>query len=63
MSRRRRNGFELRISCFGFPSSRRYFSIDPDSDIQAPVPSQRKLIFNRTITLKDTWAKIEGKQK
>ncbi len=40
-----------------------YFSIDPDSDLEPPVPSQRKLVFNRTITLKDTWAKIEGKQK
>ncbi|HUI06344.1 MAG TPA: glutamine--tRNA ligase, partial [Verrucomicrobiae bacterium] len=40
-----------------------YFTLDPDSDIQAPVPSQRKLVFNRTITLKDAWAKIEGKQK
>src|SRR5664280_1177855 len=40
-----------------------YFSIDPDSDLEAPVPSQRKVVFNRTITLKDTLAKIEGKQK
>ncbi len=40
-----------------------YFSIDPDSDLEPPVPSQRKLVFNRTITLKDTWAKIESKQK
>ncbi|HUI06780.1 MAG TPA: glutamine--tRNA ligase/YqeY domain fusion protein [Verrucomicrobiae bacterium] len=40
-----------------------YFSLDTDSDIQAPVPSQRKLVFNRTITLKDTWAKIEQKGK
>ena len=39
-----------------------YFTLDPDSDIEAPVPSQRKLVFNRTITLKDTWAKIEKKQ-
>ncbi|HUJ10236.1 MAG TPA: glutamine--tRNA ligase/YqeY domain fusion protein [Verrucomicrobiae bacterium] len=34
-----------------------YFSIDPDSDLEPPVPSQRKIVFNRTITLKDTWAK------
>ncbi|MDO9347666.1 MAG: glutamine--tRNA ligase, partial [Anaerolineales bacterium] len=31
-----------------------YFCIDPDS---APG----KLVFNRTVTLKDTWAKIEQK--
>jgi glutaminyl-tRNA synthetase len=34
-----------------------YFSIDPDSDLEPPVPSQRRLVFNRTISLKDTWAK------
>jgi len=38
-----------------------YFSLDTDSDLEAPVPSERKLVFNRTITLKDTWAKIEKK--
>lgn len=54
--------FELRDSYFGFPSAQRYFSIDPDSDLEPPVPSQRKLVFNRTITLKDTWAKIEKKR-
>ncbi len=32
-----------------------YFSLDPDSAPGKPV-------FNRTITLKDTWAKIEKKQ-
>lgn len=32
-----------------------YFCIDPDSKPGAPV-------FNRTVTLKDSWAKIEGKQ-
>ncbi len=32
-----------------------YFSLDPDSAHGKPV-------FNRTITLKDTWAKIEKKQ-
>jgi len=31
-----------------------YFCKDPDSKPGAPV-------FNRTITLKDTWAKIEKK--
>ena len=33
----------------------RYFCVDPDSKPGAPV-------FNRTVTLKDSWAKIEGKQ-
>ena len=33
-----------------------YFAVDPDSQ-------PGKLVFNRTITLKDTWAKIESKQK
>ncbi len=33
-----------------------YFCMDPDSSPAKPV-------FNRTVTLKDTWAKIEKKQK
>ncbi|MHC4461993.1 MAG: glutamine--tRNA ligase/YqeY domain fusion protein [Planctomycetota bacterium] len=33
-----------------------YFCVDPDG-------SSRKLIFNRTVTLKDTWAKIQKTQK
>ncbi|MFH0981714.1 MAG: glutamine--tRNA ligase/YqeY domain fusion protein [Planctomycetota bacterium] len=33
-----------------------YFCVDPDSSVG-------KLVFNRTVTLKDTWAKIEKKQK
>ncbi len=33
-----------------------YFCVDPDS-------SDEKLVFNRTVTLKDTWAKIEKAQK
>ncbi len=33
-----------------------YFSVDPDS-------SNDKLVFNRTVTLKDTWAKIQKTQK
>ena len=33
-----------------------YFCVDPDSTVD-------KLVFNRTITLRDTWAKIEGQQK
>jgi len=32
-----------------------YFCVDPDS---APG----KLVFNRTVALKDTWAKVEKKQ-
>jgi glutaminyl-tRNA synthetase len=32
-----------------------YFCVDPDS-------TQGKLVFNRTITLRDTWAKIEERQ-
>jgi glutaminyl-tRNA synthetase len=31
-----------------------YFCVDPDSTPGKPV-------FNRTVTLKDTWAKISGK--
>lgn len=33
-----------------------YFCVDPDSEPGAPV-------FNRTVTLRDTWAKIERAQK
>ena len=32
-----------------------YFCVDPDSKPGEPV-------FNRTVTLKDSWAKIEQKQ-
>jgi glutaminyl-tRNA synthetase len=32
-----------------------YFCVDPDS-------SAERLVFNRTVTLRDTWAKIEKKQ-
>jgi glutaminyl-tRNA synthetase len=39
-----------------------YFTLDPDSKMDSPRPSDHKPIFNRTITLKDTWAKIEKKQ-
>lgn len=36
-----------------------YYCVDPDSD---PVGTQgRRLVFNRTITLRDSWAKIEKK--
>src|SRR5262245_48136485 len=33
-----------------------YFSVDPDS-------TQGKLVFNRTVALRDTWAKIEKAQR
>lgn len=33
-----------------------YFCVDPDS-------TEEKLVFNRTVSLKDTWAKIAAKQK
>ena len=33
-----------------------YFCVDPDTDASAG-----KLVFNRTATLKDTWAKVAGK--
>ncbi|MFW6216962.1 MAG: glutamine--tRNA ligase/YqeY domain fusion protein [Desulfohalobiaceae bacterium] len=33
-----------------------YFCLDPDS-------SQDRLIFNRTVALRDTWAKIEAREK
>jgi glutaminyl-tRNA synthetase len=33
-----------------------YFCVDQDS-------SDEKLLFNRTVTLRDTWAKIERKQR
>lgn len=32
-----------------------YFCLDPDSNTE-------KLIFNRTVTLKDSWAKVKGKK-
>ena len=31
-----------------------YFAVDPDS-------TDKKLVFNRTVTLKDTWAKMQNK--
>jgi glutaminyl-tRNA synthetase len=33
-----------------------YFSVDPDS-------TPGKLVFNRTVALKDTWARIEKKSE
>jgi len=37
-----------------------YFCVDPDSG--GPGASGRRLVFNRTVTLKDEWAKIAKKQ-
>ena len=31
-----------------------YFCVDPDS-------TKEKLVFNRTVSLKDSWAKVQGK--
>jgi glutaminyl-tRNA synthetase len=39
-----------------------YFALDPDSRMDSPRPSEHKPVFNRTITLKDAWARIEGKR-
>jgi glutaminyl-tRNA synthetase len=33
-----------------------YFTVDPDS-------TEGNMVFNRTVTLRDTWAKIEQQQK
>jgi glutaminyl-tRNA synthetase len=33
-----------------------YFSVDPDSSADRPV-------FNRTVTLRDTWARIQARGK
>ena len=33
-----------------------YFCVDPDS-------SEGKLVFNRTVTLRDSWAKVAKQQK
>jgi glutaminyl-tRNA synthetase len=33
-----------------------YFCVDPDS-------TSEKLVFNRTVQLRDTWAKIEKREK
>jgi len=38
-----------------------YFCVDPDST--PPSAGRGKLIFNRTVTLKDEWAKIQQSQK
>ena len=63
------NSLEVRRSCFvestvkgAEPGSRYqferlgYFCVDPDS-------TPEKLVFNRTITLRDTWARMQKKEK
>jgi glutaminyl-tRNA synthetase len=56
-------GSKLEPSLRGAPPGSRYqferlgyFSVDPDSTTQKPV-------FNRTVALRDTWAKIEKSQR
>ena len=63
------NSLEILSSCFVEPSLSKaepgsryqfermgYFCVDPDS-------SEDKLVFNRTVTLRDTWARIQKAQK
>jgi glutaminyl-tRNA synthetase len=40
-----------------------YFCVDPDSTAAGEEGKTGKLVFNRTVTLVDTWAKIEKAQK
>jgi glutaminyl-tRNA synthetase len=42
-----------------------YFCLDPGQFISGQVDNQSiyKAVFNRTVTLRDTWAKIEAKEK
>lgn len=62
------NSLEVRPTCYVEPSMKRaevgsvvqferlgYFCVDPDS-------SDEKLVLNRTITLRDTWARMRGKK-
>jgi glutaminyl-tRNA synthetase len=39
-----------------------YFALDKDSELRTPNSELPKLVFNRTITLKDNWTKIEKKE-
>jgi len=57
------SGAKLEPSLRDTPSGSRYqferlgyFAVDPDS-------TREKLVFNRTVALRDTWAKIEAKAK
>lgn len=59
----------LEPSVLGAPIGQRYqferhgyFCVDADSE-PAAAGGGRKLAFNRTVTLKDTWAKVEKKGK
>jgi glutaminyl-tRNA synthetase len=56
-------GCKVELSLAGSPILSRfqferqgYFCVDPDSQ-------SGRLVFNRTVTLRDTWAKIEARQK
>ncbi|MCH8204377.1 MAG: glutamine--tRNA ligase/YqeY domain fusion protein [Candidatus Hydrogenedentes bacterium] len=40
-----------------------YFCVDPDSRQAGCTGTPDKLVFNRTVTLKDTWAKIAKRQR
>ncbi|MBC7238118.1 MAG: glutamine--tRNA ligase, partial [Chloroflexi bacterium] len=63
------NSLEVRSECYVEPSLKGmppgyicqferlgYFCVDPDS-------TEERLVFNRTITLRDTWAKIEAQMQ
>jgi glutaminyl-tRNA synthetase len=57
------SGAKLEPGLKGVPPASRYqferlgyFAVDPDTTAE-------KLVFNRTVALRDTWAKIEKKSK
>ena len=39
-----------------------YFALDPESEIPNSKSGNRRLVFNRTLTLRDTWAKPTGQK-
>jgi len=39
-----------------------YFALDPESKIPNAKSGNRRLVFNRTLTLRDTWAKPAGQK-
>ena len=39
-----------------------YFALDPESEIPNSKSGNRRLVFNRTLTLRDTWAKPAGQK-
>jgi glutaminyl-tRNA synthetase len=54
-------GVRIEPALAGLPSGARvqferlgYFCVDPDSSAERPV-------FNRTVTLRDTWARVQAK--